>query len=43
MGVYALDPSLGVGWREIFIWYLVELASKLDVSMAIAQQRLWIT
>lgn len=41
--VYALDPSLGVGWQEIFNCYLVELARRLDASMATTERTLWIT
>jgi len=43
MVVCAFDPSLRVGWQEILSWYPVELARRLDVSVAIDQQRLWIT
>jgi len=43
MVVCAFDPSLEVGWREILSWYLMDLARRLDASMAIVQQRLWIT
>ena len=44
-GVHAFDPSLGVRWKEILSWYLVDPARCLDISMDrnIVQQGLWVT
>ena len=30
-GVHAFDPSLGVGWREILSWYLVEWIGLMEM------------
>ena len=37
-GVCAFDPSLGVGWRKILSWYLVEWTMEMVVDPGEAQQ-----
>lgn len=39
-GVCAFGASLGVGWREILSWYLVEWAMEMMVDLGVAQQEL---
>ena len=38
VGVRAFDPSLGVGWREILSWYLVEWTMEMVMDLGGAHQ-----